>query len=189
MPSNLTPQRPLRPKRRLAWAACGATAMLTLVTLAGCGAPSGTTPLKAVARLEPTRGNKVMGVVTFLQEGDRVYMQATVSGLKPGRAHGFHLHEVGDCSSGDGMSTKGHFNPFNTAHGPQHGEHHAGDLPSLRANASGVADMEVRVKLLTVAPGPASVVGRGLIVHADPDDFVTQPTGNSGARVACGVVK
>ncbi|MES2888624.1 MAG: superoxide dismutase family protein [Pseudomonadota bacterium] len=188
MPSTLTPLLPSSATRRLAWAVCGATAVLTLATLTGCGSPGGTAALKATARLEPTRGNKVMGVVTFLQEGDRVYLQATVSGLKPGQAHGFHLHEVGDCSSGDGMSTGGHFNPLQSAHGPQDSEHHAGDLPSLQADASGMADVKFRVKGLTVAPGPSSVLGRGLIVHAEPDDYVTQPTGNSGARVACGVV-
>jgi Cu-Zn family superoxide dismutase len=113
-----------------------------------------------------------------------------VQGLKPGQEHGLHIHEVGDCSSGDGMSTQGHFNPQGKPHG-HHGsaERHAGDLPSLKANKAGRANVQVDVDGITVTPGPASIVGRGLIVHADPDDYKTQPTGNAGARIACGVIQ
>jgi Cu-Zn family superoxide dismutase len=150
-------------------------------------------PATATVQLEATRGNTAKGVVSFEQQGagagTGVLMVARVEGLKPGQAHGFHLHEKGDCGSGDGMSTGGHFNPKGHAHGPQDGEHHAGDLPALQADAGGRAELRVTLPGLSVAPGPASVVGLGLIVHAGPDDFKTQPTGNSGARIACGVVK
>jgi Cu-Zn family superoxide dismutase len=113
-----------------------------------------------------------------------------VQGLVPGREHGFHIHEAGDCSSPDGMSAKGHFNPFGKPHGhPASGERHAGDMPALKADKSGRAKVDVELDIITVAPGPASVVGRGVIVHADPDDYRTQPTGNAGARLACGVVQ
>ncbi len=177
------------PARR---AAVPALALLTLVALAGCktmeAAGTAAAGPQAAVQLEATRGNAANGVVTFEQRGERVRMVARVAGLKPGQVHGFHLHEKGDCSSGDGMSTGGHFNPHGKQHGPQDGEHHAGDLPPLQADASGQAELQVDLQGVTVAPGPASVVGRGLIVHAGPDDFVTQPTGNSGARIACGVV-
>jgi Cu-Zn family superoxide dismutase len=99
------------------------------------------------------------------------------------------VHEAADCT-GDGLATKGHFNPFGTSHGKQaSAAHHAGDLPSLVANASGVAEFDGVVKFLTVAPGPASVIGRGLIVHRDPDDYTTQPTGNAGPRPGCAVIR
>jgi Cu-Zn family superoxide dismutase len=113
---------------------------------------------------------------------------AEVRGLTPGE-HGFHMHEKGDCSSGDGMSTGGHWNPDSTPHGPQGAPHHAGDMPSLVADANGNAKATFSLEGVTVAPGAKSVVGRGLIVHKDPDDFKTQPTGNAGARVACAVIQ
>ena len=143
----------------------------------------------AVATLEPTKGNSTAGTVTFTQKGNKVTVAAKVTGLAPGQ-HGFHLHEKGDCSSGDGMSAKGHFNPEGKPHGnPGSPERHAGDMPMLRADASGNAKLDTQLDIMTVTPGPASVVGRGLIVHADPDDFKTQPTGNAGARLACAVIQ
>lgn len=172
--------------RGLAWGgvSCSALAILSGCAFLGWGAGP-----EASARLEPTRGQVAKGVVTFQQQGEHVLMVAKVEGLTPGQTHGFHLHEKGDCSSGDGMSTGGHFNPTGKAHGPQDGDHHAGDLPSLPADSTGRAELRAQLHGVTVSPGPTSVVGRGLIVHAGPDDFVTQPTGNSGARIACGVVK
>ncbi len=147
-------------------------------------------PLRATAQLQPTKGNKTFGEATFEQVGDKVHVVVYVQGLKAGQEHGLHVHEAGDCSSGDGMSAKGHFNPFGKPHA-HHGttERHAGDLPSLKAGKDGRAKVDVTLDILTVGPGAASVVGRGLIVHADPDDFKTQPTGNAGARLACGVIR
>lgn len=142
----------------------------------------------ARATLEPTRGNTTAGFVMFHQSGDGVVIHARVSGLKPSQEHGFHVHEKGDCSSGDGLSAGGHFNPTGKPHGPQDGDHHAGDLPSLKADANGNADVHLFARGLTVGSGAADVVGRGLIVHAQPDDFKTQPTGNAGARLACAVI-
>jgi len=143
---------------------------------------------KAVAKLEPTRGNSTAGTVTFAQQGDLVQVTVQVTGLKPGQEHGFHLHEKGDCSSGDGMSTGAHFNPTGKMHGPQDAEHHAGDLPALKGDANGNATVSFTLHGVTVGSGPTDLIGRGLIVHANPDDYKTQPTGNSGARIACGVV-
>ena len=145
---------------------------------------------RATAQLQPTKGHKTFGEATFDQEGGKVHVVVYVQGLKPGQEHGLHIHEVGDCSSGDGMSAKGHFNPFGKPHG-HHGsaERHAGDLPSLKADKAGRAKVDIVLDVITAAPGPASIVGRGLIVHADPDDYKTQPTGNAGARIACGVIQ
>lgn len=147
-------------------------------------------PLRATAQLQPTKGNKTFGEATFEQVGDKVRVIVFVQGLKPDSEHGFHIHEAGDCSSGDGMSAKGHFNPYGKPHAsPTTAERHAGDLPSLKAAKNGRAKIDVTLDVITLRPGPASIIGRGLIVHADPDDFKTQPTGNSGARIACGVIK
>lgn len=145
---------------------------------------------KATAELRPTTGNSAAGMATFTQVGNKVRVEAVITGLKPGMEHGFHVHEVGDCSSGDGMSTKGHFNPYGKPHAHfSTSERHAGDLPALRADSNGRAEVSVELDVITVSAGPSSVVGRGLIVHIQPDDYRTQPTGNAGARLACGVIR
>jgi len=165
-------------------ATMGAAALL----LAGCATMGGSDP-RASAKLEATRGNTAAGSVEFIQRGDKVVVTANVTGLKPGAEHGFHVHEKGDCSSGDGMSAGGHFNPGGHPHGPLSAPHHEGDLPALKADAAGVAKATFTIEGVTVAAGARSVVGRGLIVHKDPDDYKTQPTGNSGARIACAVIQ
>jgi superoxide dismutase, Cu-Zn family len=166
--------------------------VLAATALAGCESMQGMLGggPKATASLQPTKGSTVRGTVNFEQRGDKVRVAANVSGLRPNGEFGFHVHELGDCSSGDGMSTKGHFNPFGKPHG-QHGsaERHGGDLPSLKSDANGDASLTADVDIITVGSGAANIVGRGLIVHAQPDDFKTQPTGNAGARIACGVIK
>jgi Cu-Zn family superoxide dismutase len=155
--------------------------------LAGCASTPPPGP-KATAKLEPTRGNTASGTVTFTQRGDKVVVDARVAGLSPG-GHGFHIHEKGDCSSGDGVSAGGHFNPRAKPHAmPSTTDRHAGDLPMLVADANGNAALVVELDVITVGSGETDIVGRGLIVHKDPDDYRTQPTGNSGARVACGVI-
>ena len=147
-------------------------------------------PPRATAQLQPTKGNKAFGEATFEQIGDKVRVIVFAQGLKPDSEHGFHIHEAGDCTSGDGMSAKGHFNPYGKPHAsPTSAERHAGDLPPLKAAKDGRAKIDVTLDVITLRPGPASIIGRGLIIHADPDDFKTQPTGNSGARIACGVIK
>ena len=144
---------------------------------------------RATAALQPTKGNKAFGEATFEQAGDKVRVIVFAQGLKPGAEHGFHIHEAGDCSSGDGMSAKGHFNPFGKPHGdPKSAERHAGDLPALKAGKDGRAKLDVTVDALSIGQGAGNIVGRGLIIHADPDDYKTQPTGNAGARLACGVI-
>lgn len=161
--------------------------IVTALLLSACASyPPGPT---AAALLQATRGNGVMGTVKFTQRNDRVLVVGEVKGLPPHAVVGFHVHEKGDCSSGDGMSAGGHFNPLGKPHGA-HGEadHHAGDLPSLRADASGTALINFETSAISVGSGATDVVGHGLIVHRDPDDFKTQPTGNAGPRVACAVI-
>jgi len=164
-------------------------AALAIALLAACASVP-PEPLRATAQLQPTKGSKTFGEATFDEVGGKIHVVVYVQGLKPGQEHGLHIHEVGDCSSGDGMSTKGHFNPFGKPHAHQGTlERHAGDLPALKAGKDGRAKVDAMLDVITVAPGPASIVGRGLIVHADPDDYRTQPTGNAGARIACGVIR
>jgi superoxide dismutase, Cu-Zn family len=146
--------------------------------------------VKATANLQPTKGSTVRGTANFEQRGDKVRVAANISGLRPNSEFGFHVHEAGDCSSGDGMSAKGHFNPHGKPHGdPKSAERHAGDLPSLKAGKDGRAKIDTTVDVISIGQGPGNIVGRGMIIHADPDDYKTQPTGNAGARLACGVIK
>ena len=159
--------------------------------VAGCAVTGGPGP-HAVANLAPTAGNPTSGVVHFTDVGSgRLRVAGEVRGLKPGVEHGFHVHEKGDCSSPDAMSAGGHFNPTNAPHGRHTGSggQHAGDLPSLRANASGVAAFSFETSAIALGSSPTSVVGKGLVVHRDPDDYTTQPTGNSGPRLACAVIQ
>jgi len=155
--------------------------------LTACATPYGGP--SAIARLEPTKGSTVQGTVRFAEIDGDVLVEAEVTGLTPNTVHGFHVHEKGDCSSGDGMSAGGHFNPLGKAHGA-HGtaEHHAGDLISLQADAHGVAKLRYTTRSISVGGGVTDIVGHGLIVHRDPDDFHTQPTGNAGPRLACAVI-
>ena len=169
--------------------ALGQLILLASVLALGACAHNGSVGPRAVAPLQSTTGNSATGAVTFVQSGDKVKVSGVVTGLKANTEHGFHVHEKGDCSSGDGMSAGGHFNPGGQPHGSHAGmAHHAGDLPSLKADASGVAKFSFESKTLSVGSGTNDIVGRALIVHRDPDDFTTQPTGNAGARVACAVI-
>ncbi len=160
----------------------------TAALLVACAStPSGP---RATAQLQPTTGNTTSGNVSFVQSGNKVLVSGEIRGLKPNTEHGFHVHEKGDCSSGDGMSAGGHFNPTGAPHGNHDlGMHHTGDLPSLKADASGVARFSFESSSITVGSGVTDIVGKGLIVHRDPDDYKTQPTGNAGPRLACAVIQ
>ena len=142
----------------------------------------------ATATLAPTQGNSVAGSVTFTRNGDKLSVSAKITGLTPG-GHGFHIHEKGDCSAPDGTSAGGHFNPTNKPHGsPDAPDHHAGDMPMLQADSGGNATLTTELSGLTIGSGTTDIVGKSVIVHKDADDYKTQPTGNSGARAACGVI-
>ena len=143
---------------------------------------------QAVAVLHATAGNKCHGTVRFTQDGDSVKVVADIEGLTPGQKHAFHIHQFGDCSSSDGMSAGGHYNPENHQHGlPETENRHAGDLGNLQADNDGKAHYEITVKNISVAGIKNPIIGRGVIVHAKVDDG-GQPVGNAGARIACGVV-
>jgi Cu-Zn family superoxide dismutase len=148
---------------------------------------AGTEFKRAVAVLRPTEGNEVLGIVSFTKAANGVRVVADVSGLTPGK-HGFHIHEFGDCSSTDATSAGGHFNPLGMPHGaPTDAKRHLGDLGNLIADSLGRAHYEWTDTLLVLS-GPNSIIGRAVIVHAGGDDLVSQPTGNAGPRVACGVI-
>ena len=141
---------------------------------------------KAVANLSAASGSKVTGTVTFTKAGDDVRVVADIQGLKPGK-HGFHIHEKGDCSAPDASSAGGHFNPTHKHHGgPSTAEHHTGDLGNIEADASGKAHLEWKGKLML--GGDESIIGKSVVVHEKDDDLKTDPAGNSGARIACGVI-
>jgi Cu-Zn family superoxide dismutase len=145
-------------------------------------------PFKAIAVLHPTDGNKVSGTVTFTEVADGVQVQANITGLTPGQ-HGFHIHEFGDCSSADGSSAGGHFNPTNKPHaGPEMTERHVGDMGNIEADASGTAKLDYVDHDMSLTNDKLSVIGRSVVVHAKADDLKTQPAGDSGARIACGVI-
>lgn len=142
----------------------------------------------AVATLAPTQGNKVTGTVAFVREPNGIRVTARIQSLAEGD-HGFHVHEKGDCSAPDGSSAGGHFNPTNLPHaGRDAQKRHVGDLGNLTADANGVASVNFVDSHLELS-GPNSIIGKAVIVHAGPDDFTSQPSGNAGGRVACGVIE
>lgn len=162
-----------------------ALSALSLVLLGGC-ASSMSSP-SASAELLARSGSMVSGTVSFSETEGRLRIEAKVAGLTPGE-HGFHVHEAGDCRAPDASSAKGHFNPGAKGHGHfTSEEHHGGDMPNLIANAQGEARYAADLRGLTLN-GPTGVVGRSVVIHADPDDYKSQPAGNSGKRVACGVI-
>jgi Cu-Zn family superoxide dismutase len=149
--------------------------------------PSVPAAMRAVAVIHPTEGNTVSGVVTFAQTATGVHIEAHLSGLTPG-SHGFHIHEFGDCSAPDGTSAGGHFNPDGAPHaGPTDAARHVGDMGNIEAGADGTATLAMDDNMMSF-DGPHGIIGRGIIVHANADDLTSQPSGNAGPRVACGVI-
>lgn len=143
---------------------------------------------KAVANVKSLGDHHINGVVEFILVQGGIKVIGDVEGLTPGK-HGFHVHEHGDCGGKEGAAAGGHFNPTNSKHGgPDSEERHVGDLGNFEANDKGFAHYE-RVDTLIALEGPHSIIGRSIIIHADPDDYTTQPTGASGARVACGIIE
>ncbi len=145
----------------------------------------------AVADIQPTSGNPTKGRLTFVAVDGGVHVEGTVAGLTDGGLHGFHVHEKGDCSAPDGKSAGDHFNPSGHPHGnPGEGhEHHLGDMNNLKADSRGNAAVDFVIQGATLGGGgPTDILGRAVIVHQAEDDYSTQPSGNSGARIACGVI-
>ena len=158
----------------------------------GAGHDAGQGQVLARATLQPTKDSQVQGAIEFTLVDGALHATGQVSGLAPRSEHGFHIHEKGDCSAPDGSSAGGHFNPASRDHGAVTAEvHHGGDMPNIVADADGNARVHGPVSpSVNVGKGDgADILGRGLIVHADPDDYTTQPTGNAGARLACAVIE
>lgn len=173
------------------------SAGLVAFTLAGCGimpdmpsfslTNSEGLPEVATAVMAPTEGNKVSGQVRFVRKGNDTLVEISLRNLTPGE-HGIHIHERGDCGSPDGLSAGAHYNPTGVSHGGLEGVHHLGDLGNITAGADGTVNLNFHLKDLKLS-GEPNISGRAVIVHAAPDDFKTQPTGNSGKRLACGVIE
>ena len=168
------------------------TILLTCVLVSGAAAQHdmqkmASSPAKAIAIVYPAKDKTVKGMITFTQTDKGVKVVAHLEGLTPGK-HGFHVHEFGDCSAPDATSAGGHFNPTQMTHsGPTDATRHSGDLGNIVADEKGVADLEWVDPMMQLT-GPQSIIGRAVIVHAKEDDLKTQPTGNAGAREACGVI-
>lgn len=174
---------------------------VTAVVLTACGsAPKKTAPppppkpvstaQSGQAILASASGSLVSGKVKIVPTADGVRMTGVVGGFAPNSVHAIHIHEKGDCSTVDASSAGGHFNPGMSAHGKvDSGTHHGGDMDNLVADAEGVAKVDVHARAVTLGGGAGNdVAGRAVVVHAAPDDYVSQPAGNAGARVACGVI-
>ena len=144
-------------------------------------------PTKASAVLSPTANSKVTGTITFTKSADGVKVVGDINGLTPGK-HGFHIHEFGDCSAPDATSAGSHFNPSKHQHGaPDATDRHDGDMGNIEADASGKAHVDYTDKVMKLS-GAESIIGHAVIVHEKADDLKTQPTGDAGGRLACGVI-
>ena len=173
----------------IALAGAGCCAHARKAPCTGTPPAAATAPTHAVAVLHPTAGQQITGLVDFRTAGERVTIVAQLSGLSPKTSHGFHVHELGDCSAPDAASAGGHFNPTGHSHAGPHSEmRHAGDLGNLESDAHGNARLEIAVDGITLDAKAAGVLGRSVIVHAQPDDLTSHPGGNAGARIGCGVI-
>jgi Cu-Zn family superoxide dismutase len=160
---------------------------LLLVLATGCrSAKNG--PM-AMAMLHPTSGSQAVGMVHFQQMADgSVEVKVDLKNVPPG-VHGFHIHDKGDCGD-NGNAAGGHFNPTSMPHGaPDAVSHHAGDFGNVTADATGTVSTTFTTHSITVAAGANSVVGHAVILHGNPDDLTSQPSGNAGPRIACGIVQ
>lgn len=184
----------------LALAACASTPSTDAGAEAGASAAASTsapanlatesTLSSATVNLAAASGSLVSGKLSLMPMGDGLHLQGEIGGLAPGSTHAIHIHETGDCSAADASSAGGHFNPTAEAHGKvDTATHHGGDMNNIVANADGVAQVDVHASGPVLGGGAANdAVGKAVIVHADPDDYTSQPSGNAGARVACGVI-
>ena len=146
-------------------------------------------PEQAIAKIDSTSGSDVTGTAVFKQNGDAITLTIEIQNTAPG-LHGVHIHEYGDCSAPDGTSAGGHWNPTNTAHGKWgEGEFHLGDIGNIMVGEDGTGSIELTTDLWEIGTGSIlDVVGKGIIVHADADDFTSQPSGAAGARIGCGAI-
>jgi Cu-Zn family superoxide dismutase len=167
-------------------------ASVCVVMLPACATHNGPTIYEdpsAMAVLSSTQSSSVHGVATFVRKGKVAMVSVNMTGFKPNSTHGIHIHESGDCTARDASSAGGHFNPTSTEHGgPNGASRHSGDLGNVAADSNGNIYSSFEVGEIAFGTGQDSIIGRGLIVHADRDDLKSQPAGNAGARVACGLI-
>lgn len=182
-----------------------AFAVLATTLVAGCSstppapkaaepaepAASQSTASHAQANLAGASGSLVSGRIELMPMGDGVHLTGTIGGLQPNSVHGIHVHEKGDCSAADASSAGGHFNPTGSAHGRAgSATHHAGDMDNVVAGADGTVAVNIHLPGVTLGGGAANdIADRAIVVHGNADDYTSQPAGNSGPRVACGVIK
>ena len=165
-------------------------AVIALGIIVACKSGSGSKSNALTINLEPKSGSNVTGTATFSEKNGVVSFEAKLSGLKPG-VHGIHIHEKSDCSAADATSAGGHWNPLHVKHGKwSDTEHHKGDIGNFTADENGTATITLKTDEWCIGCGDVNkdILGKGLIVHDKADDFVTQPTGNAGARVACSAI-
>ncbi len=143
----------------------------------------------AIAVIQPASGSACKGIVRLVQGEDGVKVTADLEGLAPNSKHGFHIHEFGDCSAPDATSAGSHYDAAGTKHHgmPSDSMRHTGDMGNIEADDSGKVHFELTLEGATLDCGRASLLGRAVIVHANPDDF-SQPVGNAGGRIGCGVI-
>src|SRR5438067_9882142 len=158
--------------------------LATVVIVLGCA--HSRAPM-ASATLQPSSGQTTKGTVHFTDVGDgNVEVQADLTGVPPG-VHGFHIHEKGDCGN-NGNAAGGHFNPTGMIHGaPDAVSHHSGDFGNVTADDKGEVHTKFTTHSITINTGTNAVVGHAVVLHGNPDDLVSQPAGNAGPRIACGV--
>lgn len=145
----------------------------------------------ASVQLAATQGHSASGTLNLTAEGETLRINGTLQGLSPNGEFGFHIHEKGDCSAPDASSAGGHFNPAAAQHGNPQGEtHHAGDMLNAKSDAQGMAQVDAVSAGVSLTSGqPNDVRGKAIVLHEKADDYATQPSGNSGARIACGVIQ
>lgn len=152
--------------------------------------PPATKVSAATATLEAKSGSKITGTASFEEiEGGKVKVVIDVQNALPGE-HGLHIHEKGDCSDPEAKNAGAHFNPGKHDHaGPPSPVRHAGDLGNISIGPDGTGRIETVTDMFILSSGPTSVTGRAVVIHEKPDDLTTQPSGNSGNRIGCGVIK
>ena len=163
---------------------------VALVTMLGACKSSGTV-MQAEANLDPRSNSNAQGVVRMTEMADgTVRIRIDATGVTPNQQHGFHVHETGDCSAADASSAGGHFNPTGAPHGgPTDGTKHAGDFGNVMSDSRGEIHEEIVVDYITLTTGNRSAIGKAVVLHGGTDDLTSQPSGDSGARIACGIVR
>jgi len=144
---------------------------------------------RAVSVIQSKSGSSIQGSMSFIQSGSQVKVTGTFSGLNPNSEHGIHIHELGDCKAFDASSAGGHYNPS----GNRHGNHnsifsHAGDMPNIKVDENGNASYQATLTHFSLN-GEQNILGRSVVVHLNKDDYVSQPAGNSGERIGCGIIR